>query len=348
MNSFNNLDHYIIPAKLLLKLTVLYQQIGKLSFIKEKMEKDFLLKLQTFTLNEDTYYLSLMLNLKVSPARLKQLIEKDQQPKNNEEQKVINLKKVLQLINSDAAAFNLNASELISYCNMVMSSKIVYNKNTLEEVENKIKHNYSIRFLINRSFDEFDDVINNKKYENLIAISIMLLDLFNLKPLSEHNDLGLYLTTYYLFKRLKFEIINYQSLFKELANNHDALLDEYLKTNINYFNGFSDPTEIAYKYGEVLILLHEQLEKIAKEVENKKSGNKQLFIETTILKMPVIFTKQDIRALHPEVSDATIVRALNKLKDQGLIMPLSTGRNASWRKCIENLDEVDLSKLLGE
>ena len=348
MNSFQNLNHYIIPAKLLLKLTQLYQRIGKLPLVKEKMEKEFLFKLQANALNEDTYFLSEMLNLKITPTRLKQLIEKEHQPKNIEENKVINLKKVLSLINSDALAFNLNASELISYCNMVMNAKIIYNKGVIEEVENKNKYNYSIRFLINRSFDEFDDSVNNQKYENLILCSIMLLDIFNLKPLSEHNDLALYLATYYFFKRLNFEVINYQSLFKELAKIHDALLDEYLKTNINYFNGFSDPTEIAFKYAEGLINLHEDLERIAKEVENKKSGNKQLFIETTILKMPAFFTKQDIRAKHPEVSDATIVRALNKLKDEGLIMPLSTGRNASWRKCVENIDEVDLSKLLGE
>ena len=53
-------------------------------------------------------------------------------------------------------------------------------------------------------------------------------------------------------------------------------------------------------------------------------------IENTILNMRDIFSKEDIRAFHPYVSESTINRALISLRDRGYIEPLGKGRSAKW------------------
>ena len=55
-------------------------------------------------------------------------------------------------------------------------------------------------------------------------------------------------------------------------------------------------------------------------------------IENTINKLPNIFTKDQIREIHPYVSESTINRALQKLRDENKIKPLGKGRSAKWRK----------------
>jgi len=84
-----------------------------------------------------------------------------------------------------------------------------------------------------------------------------------------------------------------------------------------------------------------------KKIRYKNKGLKSDNIILTILRLPDIFTKDDIRATNPDVSDATINRALISLRDNELIMPLGTGRSAKWKKINENIEKMDLSKLLG-
>ena len=72
MSNFNNLKHYILPSDLLLTMLEAYKNIGMTSVYLEQIEeiKD---KLSSDSLNEDTYYLSDLLNLDVKEQR-KQLI----------------------------------------------------------------------------------------------------------------------------------------------------------------------------------------------------------------------------------------------------------------------------------
>lgn len=348
MNNFENLNHFIIPPKLLLKLTNLYQNIGQSNYLINKLEEEHLKKLKLKTLNQDTYYLSNLLELNITENRKKQLIEKDHEAKNKEEKTLLNLKKVLSLIDRDVQGFNLNASELINYINLIYNDKTKYREGDFTALENKIKHSYSVRFLINKEFDDFDDYLNNQKYENVILVSIILSDIYNLSPLSKHNDAGLLIALYYLLKEIKLAIINYQSFFEIFESRKEKLLDAFNRTTINYQNGFLNPAEITEGIIDILNELFLSFKNLTKETENKKNGNKQLYIENTILKLPTIFTKDDIRKIHPEASDTTIQRALNNLKNNELIMPLGTGRNAQWRKNVEKLNDLDLSKIIGE
>ena len=348
MNNFKSLDHYILPSSLLLKITKLYENIGLQKSLELEIEEELKKKLFDKTLILDAYNLSTMLNLNISDSRKKQLLEKNNEPKNKEEKILINLKNTLKIINKDVINFKLNASELINYVNMIYNDKIKYNETEFNEVENKIKHSYSVRFLINKEFDDYDEYLNNNLYEKTILTSIILSDIFNLSPLSKHNDAALLIAVYYLLRQIKINIVNFESFFESMLKHYDMFLKSFNEGLINYQNGFLNPTKISENIIDSLNELFDQFAELVKDVKNKKNGNKQILIEQTILKLPSIFTKDDIRLYHPEASDTTIQRALNHLKNENIIMPLGTGRNARWRKNIENLNEIDISKLFGE
>ena len=61
-------------------------------------------------------------------------------------------------------------------------------------------------------------------------------------------------------------------------------------------------------------------------------------VEATILKGKEIFSKAEVRKLNPLVSDSTIERTLRRLRDEGIIRPLGTGRSARWQLVKENND----------
>ena len=76
----------------------------------------------------------------------------------------------------------------------------------------------------------------------------------------------------------------------------------------------------------------EKAEKIIYDYKVDQNISKGDNIEHTINRLPNVFTKEQIRMIHPYVSESTINRALQKLRDEDKIKPLGKGRSAKWRK----------------
>ena len=83
---------------------------------------------------------------------------------------------------------------------------------------------------------------------------------------------------------------------------------------------------------DLAIDAYKKTEKVIKEYMVDKSLHKGDNIEITISNLPRTFTKDEIRAYHPYVSESTINRALAKLKEENNIKPLGKGRSAKWVK----------------
>ena len=99
---------------------------------------------------------------------------------------------------------------------------------------------------------------------------------------------------------------------------------------------------------DIVLEAYLELSDITKQVGYQEQGLKSDNVAMTIYRLPNVFTKDDIRKANPNVSDATINRILIKMRDEELIMPLGTGRSAKWMKNQEQINNVDLSKVLGE
>ena len=84
---------------------------------------------------------------------------------------------------------------------------------------------------------------------------------------------------------------------------------------------------------------------MAHEYMFEKELNKSNNIENSILKLDEIFTKEDLRKRHPNVSDATIDRTLKRLKDEDKIRPLGKGRSSKWQRIISGHRKFGIEQL---
>jgi len=346
MNNYEFLEHYIIPSKLLNKLTKVYLKLGSMNVesLGKNEEKIF----KEIALTKDAIAIGKLLHLDINDSRIKQLIESNITPKSQKEQVIKNIKPTLLLMNKDVQNFSLNPSEVIGYINNILcNKKIKYSEALFKEVENKKVNSYSVRFLINHSFDQFDEYITNEKYEKIILSSILFINFFNYQPLSDYNELGSLITLYYSLLRNQIEIVKYISFFERIVERFNDLRKLLLSTKVNFSNSFLDPTDVIYFILDIIDSELNEFNETIKKIRYKNKGLKSDNIILTILRLPDIFTKDDIRATNPDVSDATINRALISLRDNELIMPLGTGRSAKWKKINENIEKMDLSKLLG-
>lgn len=345
MSNFENLNHYILPSDLLIVMLEAYKEIGKTEIYLEQLG-DLKKHLETKTLNENCFYLSLLINLSITESRKNLLLNKDLTPKNKEEEVLKNIKRTLDLINKDALVYPLNPGELVSYMNNIYGKhKFNYSTKTINIVQNKHLVKKSIRSLINESFDEYTLYNKLNKYEKLILSITLYLDIINLQPFNSENELAAFLALYYLLRNNKIDIFKYVSFFKLLYQKIDSFNEERKKASINYNDGFVQSSGLSKILFNILIDGYKELSIEAKQHNYHSKISKTDNVESSIYKLPEFFTKDDVRELNPGVSDATINRVLNSLKDQGLIMPLGTGRSAKWRKNTEN---VDLSKIVGE
>ena len=90
---------------------------------------------------------------------------------------------------------------------------------------------------------------------------------------------------------------------------------------------------------------YKEIDSFAHEYEFEKKLNKSDNLENSILKLPEIFSKNDLRKRHPNVSDATIDRTLKRMRDEDKIRPLGTGRSAKWQRMITGNKKLSVEQL---
>lgn len=349
MSNFTNLDHYIIPSDLLMCMLDAYQQIGKTNLYLDKISND-LNHLNEKALIEDAKALCELLNLNIVDNRKAILLEKDGAPRNKEEEALKNIKTTLKHIQQDAKNYKIQASELIGYVNEIYGKhKYTYSTKLVSKAILKTNEKKTVRMLINERFDEFNYYTDNKKSENILLSMILALDVINLEPYNGENPLACLLLIYYLLFQNHIDVFKYQSFFRRLQIRFAEFEQEIKNASMNYYDGYIQPSGLSKILFEIIIDAYKETEELTKKISYQNLGLKSDNVETTIYKLPEFFTKDDIRKENPTVSDATINRILNKMRDDGLIMPLGTGRSAKWRKNQENIDkDVPLSRKLGD
>lgn len=330
MNNFDYLKNYQIQSDLLLDLLSLYKTIGKSEIYSNIYKEDFLVN-YNHSIEEDTFELVKYLGIKVSFERQRLIITKDYTPKNKDEMMIASIKRMLISIRSNALEhkYSINSVDILDLLKRIYGSLVKINSNdfTIQGAKNK-----SVRYKFNTILDDYDNAINAKLHEPIVLSSILIMEMYNIKPYSEYNELALILTYYYLLLKCGIVSFNYVSFFKMFFENKEEAFDLMRKGSVNYDQG----TIFFYEFVKYTLKLINKSFDTLKEIENKKlskTAHKSDVIEDSILKsLPDLFSKEDVARLNPSVSPSTIMRVLKKLHNKNYIMPLGTGRSAKWKK----------------
>lgn len=323
MSCIENINRYIIPNDIITSLTKVYKYIGK-NEVYEDITKSSINKILDQTLQRDAYFLSKILSTTLTDARLKLIISKNSAPKNREEATLCNLIEVLADIQENYKKYDYRSNDQLNMINYIYQSQNI--KYDAKELIN----NRSKRLLI----DDLTEIVYNNK-NNIESINLYtnyFIDLFNIKPFTQKNLSAALITLYILLLKSDLQAFKYVSFFEMIYNNYNEFNDRLLDVSYNWKEGISQPTSFIRFILNVIIEAYEKADSLVKEYKIDQNISKGDNIENTIYKLPNIFTKDQIRAIHPYVSESTINRALQKLRDENKIKPLGKGRSAKWRK----------------
>lgn len=354
IDNFSVIEGYVIPKNLLLKLLNTYSNIGRSDIYLEKLgEVSDLIKKNN--LDTDTYYFIELLkkanySIDITENRLRLLITKDSEPKNQKEKNILGLKRVISLIKNQASGEKFNSSDILMYLNMIFNNKVKFDMTTVKERGlTKGNERMSSRLAFDHVLEKYYTNLQLKTFEPIMLSLIVFLETLMIKPYRllgdedvKINKIASYLILYYLMISNKVKSYEITSFFEQIYNLEEEINKNVHTATFNYYESYFKLNDFTLFILDLIDQSYTDLIKIVKNYEYVDDSSKAYSVEKTIYRMDKMFTKEDVRKEHPYVSDTTIMRVFTKLKNEQVIMPLSKGRNAIW---ILTIDENDPRRL---
>ncbi len=338
MNCLTNLDRTQIPHDIIMSYINIYKSIGINHYNHETMSSDYPVMVRQ-TINNDTHFFTKIFSINVSDARLKSLIYKDVLPKNKDERFVLNLKNAFVKIHNENTTFELLTNEIFDllkflYKDILPDSKLQFKK--VARKSNKISllsGNYtSKRENLEELIKLYKEKVKQNRYEVSFIIENFYIDFLNISPFIDKNaEIGLILL-FILLLTNSYEVFGYISFMEIIARNKVEFESEVRNASFNWAEGFSQLLPLHRFFLKTSSYAYDQINELIRNYEFDSQLNKSNNIENTINKLPDVFSKDDIRNVHPYISDSTINRTLKRLRDGERIRPLGKGRSAKWIK----------------
>lgn len=326
-----NINRFLTPNDVITKLASIYEFIGKNDAFESAVQMDYA-RIVSQTVERDAYFLSKILQLDISDARLRLVIMKDSSPRTKDETTLYNIKEVLSAFQLKHKETSLDSSELLNIINYVYASQQI--KFDYLPIDKKEIHKQngvrSKRDVLDDITQEVQTIITHQQLETIILYLHYFIDFYNLAPFTEQNESAAHLLLYLLLLKAKVYAFKYVSYFELLYKHYDTYIDELKSASFNWKEGLSQTLEFVRLMLGLVNSAYQRTSEIINDYADDQNLNKADNVENTILNISGTFTKEEIRLIHPYVSESTINRALTKLRDENKIKPLGKGRSAKW------------------
>ena len=343
MECIKMVDNARFTVELVSSITKLYTYKGK-DFYYEEILKNFMKNIISETIEKDVKYAARFLDLKVSDARMRSLLKKDSEPKTRDERIVSKLKGVFTLVQKIGTDLNLDSNEFLMLGTRIFEDdkKFGFAYTLLDSQMGLVteKKRVSKRDEFQVEITAVKKALEDDEIEATQVITRYFIDALKQEYFTDYNEFMAILSTYCLLVSRRFNVFKYVSFFEFYYNKIEEFTHAIAKASYGYNEGFSDITEL----NNVIINLMIEGYKTVEGMTQDSRFNKDIKINkidaacSAILSLGQNFTKNDIKEKCPYMSDSTINRALETLKESGKIISNGTGRSATWTKLIDNMD----------
>lgn len=335
MKALQNIDRLQVNPDFLLNLLSVYESKGKEFYYDQVLERDRAV-ITTKVVEENAFYITRFFGIDVTDARLNSLIKRELQAKNKTEFFIHNLKNAMKSIHKKRY-FDLIVNEIRDLSTNLSKKTypVDFNKfktdNTLLVIENKYK---SKREMLEELVKLYKKTVNSKKIEITQVITNFYIDFLQLNIFTNYNIEIANIILYTLLYN-EFSVFKYVSFFKHFINIKEDWNLAIAQANYNWQTGYAQTDQLSKLLIKTIISSYKEIDEFLHKYEFESKLNKTDNIENTIMKGKEVFTKNDIRVLHPTVSETTIDRTLKRLKDDNIIRPLGRGRSTKWVRLVE-------------
>ncbi|BCR36884.1 hypothetical protein [Mariniplasma anaerobium] len=345
MKALANIGRIQISNEVMLLLLSLYESKGKSFYYDDLFNRD----VQAFekkTIEINLISIAKHLDLSMTEARIKLFAKKKMVPRTKDEHLLANIKISLLQLQSNPDEFEFLVNEIYNLAKLISKDYEPIVFNTYDKAEDGLlkTKKASKREDLEQLLALFQKSLRSNKHELTQLISNFYVDFMNMNIFTKHNDIIGMIVLYALLLK-HFNVFKYVSFYKYFLNIKQTWDQGLITANYYWSSGFAQTDMLNRLLVDLLIKAYEEVDIMSHEYEFEKNLNKSDNIENSILKLQEIFTKEDLRKRHPNVSDATIDRTLKRLKDENKIRPLGKGRGSKWQRIIKGNKKALIEQL---
>jgi len=343
MSWINKLEMLLLPNDVIIGLTEVYKHQGRQLYHDEVVRGDIKTIIDQ-TVEKDIFYFDQLLELNVPESRLRALSRKNINSRNNAEKTIQNFKDVIKNIFDNYQTFEFSTNE-VQAIHSHLFKNIANTRFATTETKTKFssQRTKNKRLELDELFEKSFDMFKENNYEKLLLVILIFIDFYNIKGFKEKNEYTSLVLLHLLLFKAGFDNFKYVSFYEYLTNNFDEYRTALIAASFSYEEGLSQPLPLMRFFIKALKETFTEVEQIVKNHKFDQSLNKSYSLQNTIYKLPEVFQKDDLRRIHPYISETTINRTLIRLREDGVIKPLGKGRSAKWIR-IQDMEKFDVKE----
>jgi Fic family protein len=340
----NRLNGIMLPMNLVRMLTFINEYKGKQALYK-KQSPQILDTLKEVAIIQSTESSNRIEGIYTSNKRLQEIMNNKVEPRDRSEGEIAGYRDVLDIIHSSYDAIPINASVILQLHRDLYKflpargGSYKNSNNVIEEIlpdgskyiRFKPVDAFYTPMYMEKLCDEYRKLVANEEVEPLVLIGAFILDFLCIHPFNDGNGRMSRLLTLLLLYQNGFEVGRFISLEKITEESKETYYEALNKSSMLWEDGKHN-LEIWLEYFlGVILKAYKELEDRVGYVTNTKGGKSDR-VEKAIEGKLGYFTKNEIRSICPDIAEATINRAFDKLKTEGKIQVVGKGRNTKWKK----------------
>ena len=347
MNSFEQefLERQPIPHSLLRTIRLLGEYRGKEALFIQQTPQ-VLESLRQVAIIQSTESSNRIEGIEAPPARIKKLVKHKTTPKNRSEQEIAGYRDALATIHANHENMSFTTGIVLQLHRDLYQFAAQQGgrwKMTDNEIsEARFDGTKVTRFrpisahqtpeameILHALFKEQWD---RGEIDPLLLIPAYVLDFLCIHPFTDGNGRMARLLTLLLLYQSGFEVGRYISLEHLIENQRDGYYDALCKSSQDWHEG--EHTLLPwweYFLGVMLLAAYRELECRTGELTIAHGAKTEMVI-AAIRKLPVTFRYADLAQACPNVSRPTIKRVLARLREEGSVKCVKSGRDAIWEK----------------
>lgn len=345
MKALGNMERIQTHQDVMMLLLSLYESKGKSFYYADLFQRD-IHAFEKKTMEQNLMAIANYLELDMTEARIKLFAKKPMSPRTKDEYRLSNIKSALHLLQKNPDHFELLVNEVGNLMKMLSKNSDPITFNTYDKDEEGVlkQKRLSKKDDLEKLIILFDKQLRTNKFELTQLITNFYVDFLNMNIVQDHADLIAIILLYSLLLK-DFSVFTYVSFFKYFVKEKEGWKSGFITASYYWSSGYAQTDMLSRMLLQILIKAYEDIDKIAHEYAFEKELNKSNNIENSILKLDDIFSKEDLRKRHPNVSDATIDRTLKRLKDEDKIRPLGKGRSSKWQRIVSGHKKFGIEQL---
>ena len=346
MKCLSNLSRLNYPADLVFDIARLYAFKGKDFYYEDILKSELDSRIKN-TIEKDTIYAAKLLKLDITDSRLKLIVKNDSEPKEKDGKRdefvAANLKNVFRIIQQKGTNLNIDDNEFLHLAVKVFENfkDVRYQKTVVEVQENLLKEKKFIskRDVMAECMKLYKKSSTDLKIEPTQVIVNTYIDLLHEECFDYENEFLSLMIMYCLLVSERFNVFKYVSFFEQYTLMYQEFASATVAAGFNWEHSFSQTELLTRTLMKLMLEGYQRVDDIVQEKVFDKGLRKIDEVQGIIIHFDSdTFTRADIKKAAPYLSDSTINRALEKLKEDDKIESMGTGRSAKWVK--KNTTEV--------